>query len=110
MSFLSNMFAFQSPYKEIGPRDLSGLPQGTRLIDVRQPEEFEGELSHLSGAELVPLATLQSAAGSWDKSAPYLVICRSGGRSSAGCDVLCKMGFTDVTNLRGGMMGVRAAG
>ncbi len=110
MSILSNLFSNPAAYQEIGPEQLSNLKPGTRLIDVRQPEEFAGELSHLPGAELVPLSTLQTAAQSWERDASYLVICRSGGRSSAACDVLCKMGFSDVTNLRGGMTGVRAAG
>jgi rhodanese-related sulfurtransferase len=108
MNFISNMFS--APFKEIGPQQLGNLPEGTRLIDVRQPEEFDGELGHLSGAELVPLATLQTAAQSWDRSKPYLLICRSGGRSSSACGVLHKMGFSDITNLRGGMSGVRLAG
>ncbi len=108
LNFISNLFSGSAAYKQIESHELGQLAPFTRLIDVRQPEEFSGELGHLDGAELVPLATLTKQAASWDKSAPYLLICRSGGRSSSACDALVKMGFSDVTNLRGGMLSVRS--
>ena len=108
MSFLSNLFGGSTAYKEITPAQLNQLAPKKRVIDVRQPEEFEGDLGHLEEAELVPLATLSAAAVSWDKTQPYLLVCRSGGRSSSACSTLSRMGFSDVTNLRGGMLAVRS--
>ena len=74
------------------------------MIDVRQPEEFFGELGHINGAELVPLTTLQTAIEFWPKKEPILVVCRSGVRAFSACNELISMGFTKVTNLKGGML------
>ena len=76
---------------------------GARLIDVRQPEEYVGELGHIAGAELVPLATVGAAAASWPRDTPILLICRSGARSVRAALELQQVGFTAVYNLAGGM-------
>lgn len=83
--------------------------EGLRLIDVRQPEEFEDALGHLPGAELVPLGTLGHAAADWDRHEPLVVVCRSGGRSGRAALGLLGMGFDRVVSLRGGMLAVQAA-
>jgi len=75
-----------------------------RIVDVRQPEEFEGALGHIEGAELVPLATVSVVAGDWSRSDPILVVCRGGARGAAAANVLLEMGFEEVTNLSGGMI------
>lgn len=80
---------------------------GARLIDVREPDEFVGELGHHPRAELVPLATLPSAALGWDRHERYVVICRSGGRSLRAAQALTAMGFTNVVDVEGGMLALR---
>jgi sulfur-carrier protein adenylyltransferase/sulfurtransferase len=97
------------PIVEIDPPALPAMA-GARLIDVREPHELEGELGHLPGVENVPLATIAAAAARWRRDQPILVICRSGGRSGRAAETLVGMGFTRVTNLRGGMLAVNAAG
>lgn len=74
-----------------------------RVVDVRQPEEFTGPLGHLPGAELVPLAALEAAAGAWDRAAPIVVVCRSGGRSERAAMLLEQQGFKKVASMIGGM-------
>lgn len=96
----------RSSITEVSPRELEQLPPGTRLIDVREPEEYHRD--HLANAELVPLGTLSSTAGPWDRSAPLLLICRSGGRSSRGATELEALGFQNIMNLSGGMNAVRS--
>ena len=81
-----------------------------RLIDVREPAEFDGELGHIPGAELVPLGTLEVAARGWEKDAPLMVVCRSGARSATAAAVLLRLGFRDVVNVEGGMRGYVDAG
>lgn len=76
----------------------------TRTIDVREPDEYEGELGHIAGAELVPLATVLTAAEQWDKRAPLVMICRSGGRSERAAVALTNAGFSRVMNMLGGML------
>jgi glyoxylase-like metal-dependent hydrolase (beta-lactamase superfamily II)/rhodanese-related sulfurtransferase len=74
-----------------------------RVIDVRQPEEFEGELGHIEGAELVPLATVEAAMKGWDRSEPLVLICRSSGRSDRAALLLEAAGFQRVASMVGGM-------
>ncbi|WP_224368848.1 rhodanese-like domain-containing protein [Hyalangium versicolor] len=92
------------------PRELSTLPPAVRRIDVREPSEFEGKLGHLPRSELVPLATLPSAAGAWPRETPLLLICRSGMRSMKAARMLAEQGFTSLSNLEGGMLAVHEAG
>jgi sulfur dioxygenase len=73
------------------------------LLDVREPDEFRGELGHVAGAELVPLQTLSSAAAALSKKRPIVTICRSGGRSGKAAIALQELGFAQVASLTGGM-------
>ncbi len=79
-----------------------------RIIDVRSPQEFAGERLH--GAECVPLATLPGAAGTWDRGAPLLVMCKSGMRSKQACEQLSAAGFTNISMLGGGIDACKKAG
>jgi sulfur dioxygenase len=78
-------------------------PAAGRLIDVREPDELTGPLGHIEGVELVPLKTVAQAAASWDKAAPLVLVCRSGGRSGKAAIELLSMGFRKVASMRGGM-------
>jgi sulfur dioxygenase len=97
-------------YGEIQVEDLATLPTDARLIDVRERDEFLGDLGHLHRAELVPLASLPDACISWAKDAHLVMICRSGNRSSQAARALSQAGFTNVHNLVGGMLRVREKG
>lgn len=89
---------------EIHPQKLKDLT-GVRLIDVRRPDEFNGELGHIAGAELVTLGPdLQAVLEKGPDSRCVVFICRSGGRSARATLVSLSMGFKDVANLTGGMM------
>lgn len=93
-------------YRDIEPFDVGQLPEEVRLIDVREPDEFRGELGHLEGAELVPVDKLPEMSSAWPKDAPLLLICRSGRRSSQAAQMLSSVGFTNLANLSGGMLAV----
>ena len=96
-----------NPYKEMDVQSMD-LSAVSRVIDVRTPQEFEGDLGHLPGAVLAPLHELKRHAQDWPRDNPILVVCRAGGRSYQGCQVLAELGFTDVSNLSGGMTAWRA--
>jgi sulfur dioxygenase len=81
-----------------------------QLLDVREPDEYRGELGHIDGASLVPLGTLPSAARTLDPSRPAVLICRSGGRSGRAAVDLLGMGFARVASLRGGMIAWNQSG
>ena len=82
------------------------------VLDVREPEEFVGELGHVEGALLVPLDALEhrlpKLAGYVDR--PVVLACRAGARSATAAAILARAGFRNVTNLRGGMLAWKAAG
>lgn len=75
-----------------------------RIIDVREPAEFTGDLGHVANAELVPLSTVTRAARDWPRERPLLMVCRSGRRSAMAAEQLLGMGFEQVANLEGGML------
>ncbi len=73
------------------------------LLDVREPEEFAA--ASIGGARLVPLGELEqrlSELAEW-KERPIVVHCHTGGRSARAARLLRERGFTDVSNLKGGI-------
>src|SRR5512140_2188178 len=97
-------------HRDLSVADLSLPAQGFRIVDVREPSEFTGELGHIPGAVLVPLATVMAQAISWQKDEPLVLVCKSGGRSGNAAQALSRAGFSKVMNLAGGMMAWNAAG
>jgi rhodanese-related sulfurtransferase len=98
---------------EIQPVALEECLAGSRardiqVIDVREPGEFSGDLGHIPGARLLPLAQLGLRSGEIDKARPVVTVCRSGARSAQATVLLQKSGFTQVANLAGGMLRWRA--
>ena len=75
-----------------------------QLIDVREPDEFTGDLGHIPGARLLPLAELASRSAEIDPAQPVVTVCRSGARSAQATVLLQKSGFSQVANLAGGML------
>ncbi|HET9956838.1 MAG TPA: MBL fold metallo-hydrolase [Polyangiaceae bacterium] len=89
---------------ELGSEWVAGNAGDLTVLDVREPDEFLGELGHLPTAELVPLAALAARAASLPRERPLLTVCRSGGRSGQAALLLLQHGFTRVASLRGGML------
>jgi len=73
---------------------------GVQIIDVRSPEEWRR--GHLPGAIHIPLALLPDRIGELDASAPIVLQCQGGGRSSIATSLLQSRGLPDVSNLAGG--------
>jgi len=76
------------------------------LLDVREPEEFTGELGHIAGSILIPLKELPARVGELEpyKDRDIVVICRAGVRSTTAAALLTGLGFEHVANLKGGMV------
>jgi rhodanese-related sulfurtransferase len=84
------------------------LAAGTALlIDVREPQEYEFE--HVPGALLQPLSFLDPDLFPNISEKKMLFICGVGKRSAAACKQLAKAGFTNLTNISGGMDAWREA-
>jgi len=78
-------------------------PNPPRLIDVREADEFE--IARIPSAELMPLSQWPALALEklTELTQPLLIQCHHGGRSARAADFLLRNGFTDVTNLAGGI-------
>jgi hydroxyacylglutathione hydrolase len=74
------------------------------LIDVRQPEEFNDELGHIPGAQLIVLNTLPQNLDALPKDQTVVFVCRGGSRSAQAAAYALQNGFSDVYNLKGGMI------
>jgi sulfur dioxygenase len=76
------------------------------VLDVREPEEYEGELGHIPGSQLLPLRRLSERISELEsyKDGPIVVVCRAGVRSTTAAAILIGMGFQRVSNLKGGML------
>ncbi|MGG4491514.1 rhodanese-like domain-containing protein [Metabacillus idriensis] len=72
-----------------------------QLIDVRTPGEFKG--NHLKGFTNIPIHQLTQKANQLSKDKEVIVICQSGMRSQKASKTLKKLGFKEVTNVKGGM-------
>jgi len=77
--------------------------QGALLLDVRQPGEY-AEV-HVESAKLIPLGDLGSRMKELAayKDKPVVVMCRSGRRSARAVEALKEAGFTQVSNIKGGI-------
>jgi rhodanese-related sulfurtransferase len=91
-------------FRDVTPADVQNHAASVRLVDVREPHEFTGELGHIVNAELVPLSTVVTASAGWDKAQEIVLICRSGNRSGQAAGKLAQMGFSRLSNMVGGML------
>jgi rhodanese-related sulfurtransferase len=74
-----------------------------KVLDVREPSEFATGV--IQGALLIPLGQVEKRVAELSelKDQPLYVICASGGRSAQAIKTLSKLGFTQLTNVKGGM-------
>lgn len=89
---------------DIEPAELSQLTSQVHLIDVRRPDEYTGELGHIDGAKLIVLDTLPDQIDSLPKDEPIVFICKGGSRSAQATAFAKQNGFSQVYNMKGGMM------
>ncbi|MBC7456843.1 MAG: rhodanese-like domain-containing protein [Bdellovibrionaceae bacterium] len=84
---------------------MAALPGNVKLIDVRRPDEFNAELGHIDGAELITLGPdLVQYLNTENKDQEIVFVCRSGGRSGSATFESARMGFKKTMNLTGGML------
>jgi len=72
-----------------------------RLLDVREPHELQ--ISHIDGADLIPLGQLASRLAELDSAEEMVVFCKAGTRSARALELLVSAGFRKVKNLEGGI-------
>ncbi len=91
-------------YQTITPAEYAARAaagESVRLIDVREPEEFE--LTRVEGAELLPLSRFSEWSAGLDPDEEIVFMCHHGIRSAQVCAVLARSGFAKLSNLAGGI-------
>lgn len=104
--------------KELNAQEAHDLMQSDPeyiYLDVRSVPEFEA--GHANGAINIPIMFITAGGMSPNpdfpavveaalpKDAKLLIGCKTGGRSARACDVMSQMGYSNVTNVRGGFVG-----
>ena len=95
---------------EVPPEWLDENRKRVQIIDVRNPDEYNGILGHIEGARLIPLNQLRDQCQALATDKPVVAACRSGGRSARAVAILEEAGFKQVANLAGGMVHWRSLG
>lgn len=87
----------------------SKLADVLQFIDVRNPGEVES--APIDGATNIPLARLTDHLEDLNRNHPVVTVCAGGTRSAIAASVLTSKGFTDVSDVLGGVgaLGVEAA-
>jgi rhodanese-related sulfurtransferase len=71
------------------------------LLDVREPHEFK--IAHIAGSILMPLNQIPQRLAELDATQEIIVICHHGMRSQQAAQYLLHSGFSNITNLVGGI-------
>lgn len=102
--------------RALHPQVVDGIPEVTcedvllkskkvRLIDVRRPDEFNGEYGHIEGATLVTLGPeLTEFLKNGNRADEIVFVCRSGGRSGTATAESIQRGYRFTANMVGGMI------
>jgi len=93
-----------STVTDVSPEEVLKNKEQLCLIDVRRPDEYTGELGHAPGASLITLDTLPHNMDQLPKNKTIVFLCRSGARSGNAAAHAQEKGWTDVYNMRGGMI------
>ncbi len=111
MSLLSSIFGLFSPQPESVKRldgatfknHISG--KKVQLVDVRTPMEFKSE--HIKGSKNIDYynkTKFYTEIEKLNKNKPVYIYCRSGVRSYNAAKKLDKLGFTEIYDLKGGIL------
>ncbi|HEU5315449.1 MAG TPA: rhodanese-like domain-containing protein [Chloroflexota bacterium] len=94
---------------DLAPSEAHARAQrGALLVDVREPDEWRS--GHAAGARHIPLGQLTRRLAELPEDRELIMVCRSGNRSGMAVGQLRRAGYTQVRNLRGGMVAWQRAG
>ena len=86
--------------KTFSEEDFKAGYRKAQLIDVREPNEFEG--GHILGARNIPMSQLRARLKEIRPDMPVYLYCQSGMRSARAAQFLYKKGYKDLAQLQGG--------
>lgn len=92
----------------VSPRTLHDMKEAPQILDVREIDEFES--GHIPNAMHCYVGYLEEIASDLplDKNRPVVVTCGVGHRAGLAVSLLLKAGYTQVSNLLGGMKAWKA--
>jgi rhodanese-related sulfurtransferase len=102
------------PIPELDPLEASRRLEGgdasdrPLLVDVREPAEFAER--RIPGAILLPLSGLAEDHLALPMDRPLIIHCASGKRSQVAGEFLSRHGYSDISNLEGGILAWQRAG
>ena len=95
--------------RHVEPSDVVGqMSAGATVVDLRTIAEWRS--GHIVGSIHAPLGRLMTQLADKPRSQPVVLLCESGSRSAIGASLLTAAGFTDVSNLTGGVAAWRREG
>ncbi|MDA8143141.1 MAG: rhodanese-like domain-containing protein [Thermoplasmatales archaeon] len=105
------MIMFFRKIDEINPADLASRIEDDGgdnfiIVDVREPQEYYGDMGHIRNSKLIPLTEIRDKVDEFSKTPEkeFVFVCASGERSYFACSFLKDQGIVNVRNLRGGMV------
>jgi len=78
------------------------------LLDVRTPEEYAA--GHIAGAKLIPVQVLAEHLNEIPRDKQVYIYCHSGTRSARASKLLADRGFSNIENIKGGIVAWKEAG
>ncbi len=97
--------------KQINPiTAIESVKSGSLFIDVREVEEVTEMNYDISNYINIPLGLLEFRLSEIPTDKELILACRSGGRSQSACNILFKNGYTNLSNLEGGIIGWQRSG
>jgi adenylyltransferase/sulfurtransferase len=72
------------------------------ILDVREPNEYQ--INRIAGSTLIPLGELPRRYQELPRDREIVTQCKMGGRSAKAQDFLKSVGFSNVKNLKGGIL------
>ena len=90
--------------EDIDPKELLEKLKSVVVVDVRRPDEWEGELGHIPGALHMVLDNLPQRISELPQDKTLVFVCKSGGRSGRATAFAQAQGFKNIYNMKGGML------
>jgi len=73
-----------------------------QFIDIRSPDKYAR--LHVYGFRNIPLTELKKKVDTLSKDKKVVIICQRGVEGNEACRILKRRGFSDLTNVRGGVI------
>jgi len=99
-----NYSSFKSPKESFTVQEVSKmLKEDIFFVDVRDADELVEQSYDVKNIINIPLDQIEAKMNLIPKDKQVILVCQSGNRSGQAFEILSKKGFTNLTNMEGGM-------